>query len=71
MKRKLLFLGCALALTVAASVRPASAYIRYCNTFCTPGQSGPCNCPPNSYWNPEERTTCASWIDFCWHGYPP
>lgn len=71
MKKKLLVLSCGLGLTLGVLAQPANGYVRYCNTFCSSSQSGPCNCPLNSYYQPGAATTCAAWIDFCWHGYPP
>lgn len=71
MKRKLLMLTFGLGLSVAASsgAVPNPLYI-ICDSCTTASASIQCKCTSNSP-HPGRISTCASWVDDCWNGFPP
>ena len=72
MKRKLLLSGAALLLALAATVQPSRAILYVCDNYCPSGvPTARCQCSGSSPYHPFGMTTCQTWVDYCWHGYPP
>lgn len=70
MKRKLLLLAGVLSLSFAVSSGRAAQLYILCDSCTTASSSIPCKCASNSL-HPGAISNCASWISYCWNGFPP